>query len=227
MRKKYLIITLTAVSFLLSAKKIDHNSAIITKTNAVTAVPVYRLVDPNGYHFYTTNEAEKNATIKDLGYHDEGILGYVFTQQVAGTVPLYRYRSELDYFTNIENNTSALIARHFYTTNQNDEELKPQNYGYSLGGDGNSSVHGTLRNYISEGIQCYVSPTNEPGTIPVYHLRQTRIGVVKDGDHNKMQPGAYDNFYTIDQQEKFSATYKYNYTDKGIAFYVWIARLSK
>lgn len=216
-----------ALTVLLSFRRSGNLSASPHSATAVTAVPLYRLSDPYGYHFYTTNEAEKNATIKDLHYSYEGILGYVFPQQVAGTVPLYRYRSELDYFTNIENNTSAFIARHFYTTNQNDEELKVQNYGYSLGGNGGAAVHGTLRNYISEGIQCYVSTANVVGATPIYRLRQNRIGVVNDGDHNKMFPGAYDNFYTNDEQEKFTATYKYSYTDKGIGFYAWKTSISK
>ncbi|MBS1620966.1 MAG: hypothetical protein JST10_09810 [Bacteroidetes bacterium] len=216
-----IIIGLFTFTFLIAISKAQKNAMLPSKHNSVTAVPLYRLVDPYGYHFYTTNEAEKNATIKDLGYKDEGIIGYVFPQKVLGSVPLYRYRSEFSYIINNESNQAVRIARHFYTSNQNDEELKPKSWNYGIQ---NGSY--TLGNYISEGIQCYVSSSNVENLAPVYWLYKD-FCAFKDDDHDKMVPGAFDNLYTNNEEEKFSAVYKFNYKQKSIAFYVWKTAISK
>lgn len=221
MRTQKIILGLFALNFLVSFSKAQKTSILPSKRNTVTAIPLYRLSDPYGYHFYTTNEAERNATIKDLGYKDEGIIGYVFPQKVLGSVPLYRYRSEFSYIKNDESNQAVRIARHFYTPNQNDEELKPKSWNYGI-----QNASYTLGNYISEGIQCYVSSSNVENLVPVYWLYKD-ISFIKDDDHVKMEPGAFDNLYTSNEEEKFSAVYKYNYKQKSIAFYVWKTAISK
>lgn len=73
--------------------------------------PIYRYWSrTQGDHFYTTNANEKpNSNV----YVYEGISGYVFKTQVAGSVPIYRsYKAD--------------IAAHYYST-VNDAT----NYGYS------------------------------------------------------------------------------------------------
>lgn len=190
----------------------------------ISAVPLYRLLDPYGYHFYTTNEAEKNATIKDLSYQEEGIIGYAFAQQVEGTVPLYRYSGELTYVTNVQKDEIVNIARHFYTTDQNEKELKFEKTYINVSHGDNFNPR-YVEHYVSEGIQCYVSPINVAGTAPVFWLHQYSYGIVDEGDHGKLHPGSFDNFYTSNEEEKFSAVFKYKYSDKGISFYVWNAAI--
>lgn len=220
MKTSLVVVTIFVLTFLVSFSR-KEKMILSSPKPVITAIPLYRLVDPYGYHFYTTNEAEKSATIKDLGYKDEGILGYVFPQKVLGSVPLYRYRSEFSYIIGDESNQAVRIARHFYTPNQNDEELKPKSWSYAI-------HHNTynLGNYISEGIQCYVSSTNVDNLVPVYWLFKD-YSVIENDDHYKLGPGAFDNLYTNNEEEKFSAVYKYNYKQKSIAYYVWKTAISK
>lgn len=43
----------------------------------VQSTPIFRTYNPDvGNHFYTTSESEKNNAVNNLGYRDEGKLGY-------------------------------------------------------------------------------------------------------------------------------------------------------
>lgn len=64
-------------------------------------LPFYRLwlsVNQGGNHFYTTDAAERDRAVNDIGYVYEGIEGYIYPANngsVPGTLPFYRlYRPE-------------------------------------------------------------------------------------------------------------------------------------
>jgi hypothetical protein len=65
---------------------------------------------------------------------------FVFNQQVIGTVPLYRFRSNV-------------TQDHFFTIYE---------------AEGEEAI--TKYNCIAEAVCCYVSPTQLSGTIPFYRL---------------------------------------------------------
>lgn len=100
----------------------------------------------NGDHFYTTNVKEIGTSTPgqrgNHGYTSEGTQCLIYTSQVYGTVPLYRYYS-------------AAVIDHFYTTNA--KEIGTTTPGQS----GN---HG----YKSEGVTGYCFPKPTPGTVPLY-----------------------------------------------------------
>ena len=55
--------------------------------------PVYRFFNTaGGSHFFTTNEAEKDAVIQGApGFRYEGIAFYSYPTQADGTTPVYRF----------------------------------------------------------------------------------------------------------------------------------------
>jgi hypothetical protein len=63
---------------------------------SATAVPVYRLIIPNGKHFYTASAAEKNSLISTGLYRLEGVAFYVEPSQLAGTAPVWRMRNDIN-----------------------------------------------------------------------------------------------------------------------------------
>jgi len=86
------------------------------------SVPLYRYWKSNGVdHFYTTNGNEIGTTTPGktgkYGYKSEGIAGYCFSNQVAGTVPLHRY-------------WNPTITDHFYTTNWGELGRGKKGWGY-------------------------------------------------------------------------------------------------
>jgi hypothetical protein len=97
-------------------------------------------------HFYTTNINEIGTLNPGLvghhGYTSEGFQCFVYSRQVAGTVPLYRY-------------WKSSIGDHFYTTNTN--------------AIGTTTPGATGRyGYTSEGIAGYCFPRNSAGRVPLY-----------------------------------------------------------
>lgn len=126
--------------------------------------PFYRFygTDNGGYYYYSTT---------DIGRADQGvqrIQAYIFANQAAGTVPLYRFRSTAN--------------RYFYTTSRNGPQPPTWQYetiaGYVYD---NGSTPGTVPLYLfrdtkheyfytttysegatmtDEGIACYVNDTN-------------------------------------------------------------------
>ena len=75
----------------------------------VTPVSLYRYDNPNGHgdHYYTTNINELGTTNCPAGYIFAGIPCYVYSSQIAGTVPLYRYFNQS-------------IGIHYYSTSLTD-----------------------------------------------------------------------------------------------------------
>src|SRR5262245_12534187 len=67
-------------------------------------------------------------------------IGFVFEQRVIGTVPLYRYRGRSN-------------GDHFFTTSEP---------------EGNQAI--AKYDYVPEGICCYISPTPQPGAVPLFRL---------------------------------------------------------
>lgn len=139
--------------------------------------PFYRFfgTDYNGYYYYSTN---------DIGRADQAVQRiqcYIFPNQAAGTVPLYRFR-----------NTAK---RYFYTTNRNGPQPPVWEYEAIAGyvyPDG--STPGTVPLYIFrgqydyfftttysegagmtyEGISCYVNETQSLTPLAPSHLQVTQ-----------------------------------------------------
>ena len=109
-------------------------------------VPLYRYWRALGAdHFYTTNKDEIGTTTPGTTGHyhytSEGIQCLVYSKQVEGSVPLYRY-------------FRVSGVDHFYTTNGNE-------IGTTTPGQGNYG-------YSNEGIAGYCFSSFKPGTIPLY-----------------------------------------------------------
>jgi hypothetical protein len=110
-----------------------------------TSLPVYRFwSDLYLGHFYTISEADRNyimATWPDVWQY-EGIVWYANTTQVPGTLPVYRFWSDL-------------YLGHFYTISEADRDYImatwPDVWQY-------------------EGIAWYANTTQVPGTLPVYRF---------------------------------------------------------
>ncbi|KAH7704481.1 hypothetical protein AAVH_28328 [Aphelenchoides avenae] len=68
-------------------------------------------------HFYTTNAEEFAAAVKNLGYKNEGIVGFILPAKAPNTVELYRvYHPETN--------------DHFYTTSQPERANAIAQLGY-------------------------------------------------------------------------------------------------
>jgi hypothetical protein len=93
----------------------EGNIGQVYNFKAQGTVPLYRLFN-GSVHMFTIDPAERANIIATLGYHDEGISGYVFSTEVAGSQPVYRYRG-------------TTSTGHFFTTNYN-EIGSGSGYGY-------------------------------------------------------------------------------------------------
>ncbi|MDP1695291.1 MAG: hypothetical protein Q8L29_00055 [archaeon] len=100
-----------------------------------STVPLYRFLCPTD-HFYTTSSTGEGA-----GCTPEGVLGYIFSSQQEGTVPLYRL-------------FNAGGTNHAYTIDTAQKDLLQ------------TSAYG----YIYEGIAGYVFSSQQSGTMPIYRL---------------------------------------------------------
>ncbi len=111
----------------------------------VSLSPVYRFWSPvfSG-HFFTMNETEKNNIIAELSNYwtYEGIAYYAYTEQVAETLPVYRF-------------WSPVFAGHFYTMNEVEK---------------NNIISGLSAYWIYEGVAWYACPAQVVGTVPVYRF---------------------------------------------------------
>jgi hypothetical protein len=158
-------------------------------------VPLYRLIAPNtSLHFYTIDEAEKNALIKYKGFELEGVTGWVYPKPEPGTVPLYRL------VLNIPN----IGTDHFYTIHADQKNGAITQFGF-----------------IDEGIACYVSLAQAAGTLPLYRLYKPDPPSNDSGEFTAYIPGSHDHFYTASEDEKFSAMFQFGYNSEGNEGYVW------
>ncbi len=113
---------------------------LTTQLSAQQLSPLYRMYNPNGAErFYTTSTVEKDNTVAS-GFNDEGIACYAFSEQVEGTVPMYRL-----YFSETNHN--------LYTSSE-DERAKAKNEW----------------NFEDKGIAFYVYPEQKEGLKPLYRL---------------------------------------------------------
>jgi hypothetical protein len=85
----------------------EGDIGLVYNFKADGTVPLYRLFNGN-YHMYTIDPNERDNIIATLGFHSEGISGYVYpTASTPGTQPVHRYVG-----------TSSI--GHFFTTNYNE-----------------------------------------------------------------------------------------------------------
>ena len=93
---------------------------------------MYRLWNPKvADHFYTMSAPERDRAVKDLGYTDEGVTGYVYTPvsgPFCGGKPLYRLYN-------------GPVNDHFYTMSDEERIGSIVRFGY-----------------IDEGWVCWILP---------------------------------------------------------------------
>ena len=105
------------------------------------SIPIYRMYSPIVQdHFYTTGYNEYSTSAVNVGYQQEGILGYAYSSSQTGTVPIYRMYS-------------PIAKDHFYTTNYNEYSTSAVKVGYQ-----------------QEGILGYAYSNSQTGTIPIYRM---------------------------------------------------------
>ncbi|KAG6808324.1 hypothetical protein H0H92_004524 [Tricholoma furcatifolium] len=137
-----------------------HNSPDIVEAPAAecgdprTMLPFLRawnaaLVD----HFYTTNAAEMQNAVTNLGYVSEGTTGYIFSSQQPATVAFYRLYN-------------PTVNDHFYTTSASERDNAIQNLGYNSEGTA-GFIYPT--NTTCSGLPLYRS-YNGPGTDHFYTM---------------------------------------------------------
>jgi hypothetical protein len=105
------------------------------------SIPIYRMYSPIVQdHFYNTNYYEYSTSAVNVGYQQEGILGYAYGSSQTGAVPIYRMYS-------------PIVKDHFYTTNYNEYSTSAVKVGYQ-----------------QEGILGYAYSSSQTGTIPIYRM---------------------------------------------------------
>jgi hypothetical protein len=104
--------------------------------------PLYRLLWRDQSHFYTISSYERDYAIGNFHYTSEGIAGYVYDSQIAGTTPLHRLV-----------NGPVAGTEHFYTTDASERDYFIERYGF-----------------VTEGIAAYVYDSEAPGITPLYEL---------------------------------------------------------
>src|ERR1039457_1980294 len=127
--------------------------------------------------FMTSNSEEITQVItyrKEFEQNTDEPQVHVFNEQAKGIVPLLRY---------VHNKSGD----HFFTTDANEGATAVQAYGYA-----------------SEGICCYIAPTQLSGTVPMYRL-------LKGNKHRYVT--------SVDARDK--ATFEQGWKLEGIAGYVW------
>jgi len=119
---------------------------------SVAPVKLYRLKKENVDYLYLTNTSDvQTAQSSKYGYTLEGVAGYVYTAQVSGTSPVYRWNNGKE---------------HFYTADPNE---KPS--GYKLEGI-QFYAYGQALSLVGAGIPKGFTPTpfyrSTNGTIHFY-----------------------------------------------------------
>jgi hypothetical protein len=144
-------------------------------------------------HFYTTSENEP-AT----GYVEEGIAGYVFSSEIEGATPLYRWRhpeSNLHFYTIVDSpilgytkekiecyvlpsQIQGSVPLYSWYNAATGDHLLTQDKGGELG---------PTSGYICEDVSFYLFPNKVANTVPLYRwvsgeqtycIRLTRGGMV-------------------------------------------------
>jgi Repeat of unknown function (DUF5648) len=122
------------------------------------AVPLLRSYHPEGDHFYTIDPAEHANAIKNYGYLEETVAGYMFATAEPHSVPLYRvWNSEL--------------VDHFYTTDLSERDRAIRD-----------------AQYVSEGIAGYLYPDAACGGVPLLRVYKESVTdhfyTVKQGERD-------------------------------------------
>ena len=82
--------------------------------DGVNAVPYYRLYNPSSYQHLWTTYASEYSFLPTVGWHQEGIDGYILPSSAVGAVPLYRLylnaQGGLHLWTTDANERNYLIA---------------------------------------------------------------------------------------------------------------------
>ncbi|WP_322762908.1 neuraminidase-like domain-containing protein [Frankia sp. Cr2] len=113
----------------------------------VETTPLFRLLSPTGFHFYTTSATERHHALEVLGWTDEGVACHVFAKARSGATSLFRLRS-------------GTTDDHFYTISVAER--------YSIL---------NVDHYVDEGVAGYVYAAAVPGvTTPLFRMFSEVIG---------------------------------------------------
>jgi hypothetical protein len=162
------------------------------RVDAVPFVHFYEI--RTGFHLYTANPEEIAHMKTAAGWEDRGPVAYIYPKHVPGTVALFRVgKSEFGGENNL------------YTTNMTEANNAIETSGWR-----------------EQGIAGYVSETQLPGTLPLYHFY--RDCITPDDGKFRMPcedaKGGDVHFYTTSESERQSAL-NGPFKQVNIAGYVW------
>jgi hypothetical protein len=104
--------------------------------------PLYRLHNPTTMQYrFTMSEEERSVLVRDKGYIEESIAGYLSDTSRSGTKPLYRLH-----------NPAAM--KYYFTMSEHERDVLVRDL-----------------DYWNDGIAGYLSDTSRSGTKPLYRLR--------------------------------------------------------
>ena len=202
----FLLMVLVSMCAIQTQLPFESNAAAPPE-ETVTTVPLYRLSNAPGIHFYTTSVAEKENAVQSKGYRDEGVAGYVLPKKAHGSVPLFHLSSVTKGWDG-----GVVSDKHFYSTEKAEIDKA------------------VAQGWKTEEVVGYVAPPSNPmlGTVELYWLYNplTKTTVKKplfktETHIGHLQVGDDDNFYTTDRHEKERAIAQQGYQAMGIAAYVW------
>lgn len=112
-----------------------------------TKLPVYRFwSDESSSHFYTMSEAERSyieSSYPESAWRFEGTVFYAYDSPQSGTLPVYRFWSEMN-------------EAHFYTLQESEKSYLENNYPVSV--------------WAYENVAWHAYPSQVEGTSPVYRF---------------------------------------------------------
>lgn len=183
---------LTCAALVLSIIALAYSTFAPARTAAAspafttaTAVPLYRFLQPgtasktksvSGNYLYTADPNERSVLIGQ-GWIEQQQEGYVFRQQVPGTVPLFRVVS------------GESFNLHFDYTINPAEVDKATSEGWKM-----------------QGPACFVSPTKVAGTAPLFRLAWHPKDIPGGPPPTQGTIDLFQ-FYTIDEKQKYEAIY--------------------